>query len=298
MATLYHTAITFIGNRPYLFILRKRCSDCERFLPFDDFQQASSQRDGIAGRCKECMKPVRKANEATRKDRIAEQRHARWVTDEYHEKRNAYQKRKYAEKKAAKARELLLNPPLPKLNKICPTCEPPTEKPLEDFPLAKNHKDGRGTYCKACVRAYGRSEEAKARKNARTREKLLDPEYRQAVRKANNEYRRLNPLQQQEFTMRRNARKKAATTSRVSYKRILATYGYHCYICDKPIDKDAPKRSRESLTFDHVIPIQPRLGEPQGEHCTENLRPAHKVCNARKNNKPLSALTDWERQGP
>jgi 5-methylcytosine-specific restriction endonuclease McrA len=127
---------------------------------------------------------------------------------------------------------------------------------------------------------------------------MRNPEYRQATRDAINEWRRNNPLSQQELTLRRNARKKAATTERVSYKRILERDGYHCYICEQPIDSSIKGRVPGALSFDHIIPLQPREGEPQGTHSEDNIKPAHVACNARKINKPLESLTPFERRGP
>jgi hypothetical protein len=183
-------------------------------------------------------------------------------------------------------------------SKICPRCDPPTEKPIDDFPLNKRSRDKHGSYCKACQRKWANSEEEKARQRAIRKEKRRDPAYNQTVRARQNAWRKKHPECQQELTMRRNTRKKAATTERVSYKRILTRDGYYCYICNQSIDPHAKPRSQESLTFDHVIPIQPRPSEPQGTHCESNIRPAHKVCNARKSNKPLETLTDIDRQGP
>ena len=104
-------------------------------------------------------------------------------------------------------------------------------------------------------------------------------------------------MKAKEQCRRTNAKKAKATTDKVNYQSILLRDGYLCHICNKPIDPDAKPRSRESLVFDHVIPIQPRPGEPQGTHSFDNIRPAHLVCNIRKSNKRMEDLTSSDRRG-
>ena len=69
------------------------------------------------------------------------------------------------------------------------------------------------------------------------------------------------------------------------------TYGTNCYLCDMPIDLDAPRRAgfppkkvkgmwhfwRSGLHVEHFIPIT--LG---GSDTLENVRPSHAWCNLAK----------------
>jgi hypothetical protein len=181
-------------------------------------------------------------------------------------------------------------------SKMCPRCN--IEKPIGDFAINKKMRDGHAGHCSECVNQWHRSEEFKVYERMYRKEQRRDPVLNRSRQKRQNQWRREHPESQRELTMRRNARKKAATTERVSYKRILERDGYWCYICERPIDKDAQPRSPESLTFDHVLPIQSRPDELQGAHCEANIKPSHKVCNARKSNKPLEALTPFDRSGP
>ena len=41
--------------------------------------------------------------------------------------------------------------PLFVTSKICPKCDPPTEKSLDEFPKDRHRKDGHGAYCKKCA---------------------------------------------------------------------------------------------------------------------------------------------------
>ena len=182
-------------------------------------------------------------------------------------------------------------------HKLCPHCIPPMVKPINDFAKNPQTRTGHASWCKECMRAWANSEEEKARQREIRKQKRRDPVYNQRIRDRQNSWRRKHPEGQRELTMRRKARKKQVTSDKVNYSSILEMYGCHCYLCNQPIDPNAKKRSPESLTFDHVIPLCPRPGEPQGTHCDENLRPAHKVCNSRKGRKPLETLTEWDRKG-
>ena len=49
-----------------------------------------------------------------------------------------------------------------KENKFCPKCE--TDKPIEEFPINKSRKDGRGRVCKGCQNEYTRNHYRKNKK--------------------------------------------------------------------------------------------------------------------------------------
>src|SRR5437764_975326 len=51
--------------------------------------------------------------------------------------------------------------PLLVFSKVCPKCEPPTEKPLDQFSKDKNSRDGLCSMCKECAKAYHRQYYAK-----------------------------------------------------------------------------------------------------------------------------------------
>lgn len=57
----------------------------------------------------------------------------------------------------------------------------------------------------------------------------------------------------------------------VDYAAILAEHGMWCHICETAIETFA------ELHMDHVIPLA-----KGGPHATENIRPAHALCNLRK----------------
>lgn len=84
-----------------------------------------------------------------------------------------------------------------------------------------------------------------------------------------------------ESEARRRAIVKATRVARVSYERLLATYGMHCYLCDLPIPEG-------QLSFDHVVPLA-----RGGAHIEDNIRPTHLDCNRRKHTRLVSELSEW-----
>lgn len=217
-------------------------------------------------------------------------------------------------------------------HKVCNTCL--QEKPYSAFMHDSAQKDGYAGRCSQCKsERYQADEEAKAVKKAyndayreanhealttydRTRSvtderrtwrkerdaerKVTDPTYVAMKRESMNRWREANPLVVRENSHRTKIRRKEAiattVTERVSYKAILERDGNICYICQQAIDfslKEGPGK----LHFDHVIPLRPRKGEPRGTHTASNIRPAHTVCNLRKNNRRFEDLTDFDKRG-
>jgi len=85
-----------------------------------------------------------------------------------------------------------------------------------------------------------------------------------------------------------------ATSSR-NFERcveeVLKIYGNVCYLCQKPIDLDAPRRIYDGeglgLQLDHVLPIS-----KGGKEDIFNIRPTHSICNLLKKDKPLMTVPD------
>lgn len=68
---------------------------------------------------------------------------------------------------------------------------------------------------------------------------------------------------------------------------IVRLYGSICHICKTQIDLKAPRRVgrkgwEQGLHMDHVIPIS-----KGGVDLITNIRPAHGICNIRKNAKEI-----------
>ena len=79
-----------------------------------------------------------------------------------------------------------------------------------------------------------------------------------------------------------NPRNKNGARRRAIRKRHKAI-GAPCWLCGKPIDYSLPAGHPMSFEVDEVVPVS--LGGSPIEW--ENTRPAHRICNQRRGNKPV-----------
>jgi hypothetical protein len=283
----------------------KKCCKCKEYRALDEYSQRKDGR--YEARCKECIREA---------DRL------RHNTDEH----NAKRRDKHAKKLAFSDKRLLNSPalpPLPILFKVCRKCDPPVEKSIDEFGISKDRKDGHNPYCKECTRRIANSEKSKERRkkyeqslgeefikkryagSKRWREKNIeklriqwrekyanDPEYAARMRANTDKWAQDNPEKRNASQMKRKAAFQGAYVEDVDYQAILELHGPWCYICDGPI------LAHHKIEFDHVVPLIPRPGDPQGSHTADNIRPTHKECNARKSNKRLEDMLSFDRRGP
>lgn len=99
----------------------------------------------------------------------------------------------------------------------------------------------------------------------------------------------------QEQSNRRRARKMGAEAVAVDFVKIVCDSGALCCICGSEIDIVLPGTDNKGLTLEHPI----SLGQG-GHHAPDNVRPAHRECNFRKNNEfdtPAAAKVTavWEK---
>ena len=88
---------------------------------------------------------------------------------------------------------------------------------------------------------------------------------------------------------RRRAKQRGNGYERYTLQQVLELYGTTCYICNTEIDMEAPRNCtgdnwQNGLHIDHVIPIA-----KGGSDLLVNVRPAHAMCNVRKNAKEAPA---------
>ena len=69
---------------------------------------------------------------------------------------------------------------------------------------------------------------------------------------------------------------------REALKRIAMRKNLPCHLCGDPIDYTAPYTDRRAFTADHIEPIA------TGGSMTGPLKPAHRSCNSRRGDKPLT----------
>lgn len=149
--------------------------------------------------------------------------------------------------------------------KKCTKCKIQLPETLEYF-YSHSQNSGLRPDCKDCVRKYqlgylnSMTPEARSEMK-RAEQKRNSHVYRQATRK--------------QVALRRGVVHEDWTE-----KQLIDTYGSDCYICNKPIDFDAPKRgigSDYSFWPDHMTPTS-----RGGENTIRNVRPCHRKCNQDK----------------
>lgn len=221
--------------------------------------------------------------------------------------------------------------PLFGATKVCHRCNPPTEKPLEDFPTNPSSKDGRKSICKVCDYAttkarreankeqyresvhaeYVRNIERKRKYREENAENIKaywrnrranDPIYRQRTNEYQSEYASTHREQMNRYVGKwreANPLKNTEYAMRYKARKQAVTveqvdYELVFQACDG-ICYICEKQilPHHDIEFDHIIPIT-----RQGPHSYENIAVVHDICNSRKNNKLLEELTPFQRRGP
>jgi 5-methylcytosine-specific restriction endonuclease McrA len=80
----------------------------------------------------------------------------------------------------------------------------------------------------------------------------------------------------------RGAKRKGLTS--LVRKEVYEHYGAECWLCEQPIDMTIRVPLGGAFTVDHVLPVA-----AGGTNDMENLRPAHRRCNCRKQTRTLEA---------
>jgi 5-methylcytosine-specific restriction endonuclease McrA len=114
--------------------------------------------------------------------------------------------------------------------------------------------------------------------NTRYREQNKDKE------KARHKiYKEQNKEKHAEYERKRRALKRNSNHEFYSTENVIEKWGSDCYLCNLPINLQAERRTgrkgwETGLQIDHVVPIY-----KGGEDRIENVRPAHGICNSKKN---------------
>lgn len=131
---------------------------------------------------------------------------------------------------------------------------------------------------------YEANKERHAEYNRRYRTKYKDKE-----RLRHKKYREANKAQHADYERRRRARKRSVESGTYTTQQILEEYGAICHLCGDDIDLTAERKSgrdgwENGLHIDHLIPLA-----RGGSDRIENVRPAHGLCNLRKNRYKISS---------
>lgn len=329
MTKVYH-----IVNSPRL----RRCYVCLKVKRMRDFKKASYCKTGYKGICKKCnndqykgepiiaqafLFPLKVCTQCHREKLLDEFKEMFWLPDGHDSQCDECRTKKYIDAGGRICASSIYhgvilwigNTPIVRpISKNCTECE--QEKLLSDFCI--NSKGVPRSDCKQCQSVenmrWFRNHPEQVRQNIQRRQ--TDPSYivyhREkekeryatipAVAEHKKEQARIwqqeNSLKVRDRYNRRELKKRGTKTDPIDYEAILERDGPWCYICKGAIDISLRKPNLGSLVFDHVIPLQPRPGEPQGLHTEDNIKPTHQVCNNRKSNKRLEDMTPRDRRGP
>ncbi len=66
---------------------------------------------------------------------------------------------------------------------------------------------------------------------------------------------------------------------------LFTLYGWHCFICNEPIDRERRTPDWRAATIEHVVPIS-----RGGTHTWDNVVPAHLRCNEMKGDSLFSPI--------
>lgn len=192
--------------------------------------------------------------------------------------------------------------------RVCSTCK--QSKPFSAYSKDKSRKHGISYRCKAChaemnkkyydpqkfakyANEYYHRHKDKINKKAREKRSANPEAFRTYKRRyyednkkrlnaLSNKWRREHPEVGRSSKRRRRARKEHNGFEIYTTEQVLEAYGSNCYLCDKPIDLNAPRWTAEpgwenGLHLDHVIRIA-----DGGPDTLENVRPTHGICNLKK----------------
>ena len=115
---------------------------------------------------------------------------------------------------------------------------------------------------------------------------------RDSERARTSKYSKENPQKRSMWKRNRRARKLAVDSDKYLESDILHIYGIECHICQETIDLSAPRQVgttgwEKGLHLDHVIPLA-----KGGSDTVDNVRPAHGICNVKKNDRDLESYVE------
>lgn len=266
MDAFYHYTPDLTSENPaqlVLFSFSKICYGCNTEKPHEKFAKNKRRPDGYNNLCKEC-------------------------DNKRHRELRGH------------------NVPVAITSKACKKCK--KNRPAECFSANPSKRDGYSGWCKDCVSEYNlkyraANHESKKKQDLayyyEHRDKILndriaynaDEARQDQFREKRRAYRKANPLKMLEYSRRHIARKYNAAIGEVDYTAILKRDGYWCYICDSAIDPQS-NDNLAKLSFDHVIPLA-----RGGAHSESNVKPAHKACNSRKQDRLFEEMTPFQKRG-
>lgn len=168
-------------------------------------------------------------------------------------------------------------------SKPCTKCKQVKPITSEFWYSDKGQSSGWKPECRDCTLAikklyYANNKEMLRERSRKYREN--NPELWKSIKARN---RRANPEKTQSHRRTRYMRRFGGNHVFYTVNEVIETYGTHCHLCGLPVDMTAPRATWKKgweygLQIDHVI----RLADG-GDDTLENVRPAHGLCNMKKN---------------
>jgi hypothetical protein len=149
--------------------------------------------------------------------------------------------------------------------RTCTSCKIEYPATSEYFHKDKNLKSGLKYACKNCAN------------------KAMQKYYSENTEKMKQLYHSLqinNRDKRRAIRRRERAKEAGVLTDNWTDEQLIEAYGTDCYLCNKPIDFNAPKRgegSEKSFWPDHLTPMS-----KGGDNVLANVRPCHRKCNETK----------------
>ena len=182
--------------------------------------------------------------------------------------------------------------------KTCSGCKISLE--ISNFGINRSRKDGLQSLCRPCKSIWAANNRKKypqkysdKRKLQYLKNKEKESEYgyqyrlinKEKINKRMSQYRKENPEIKRKSEHKRRALKLNNGYEPYTEAQMLKKYGTDCYLCNSPIDMNAPRQVGKSgwengLHIEHVIAIS-----NGGPDTLANVRPAHGLCNLNKSNK-------------
>lgn len=183
------------------------------------------------------------------------------------------------------------------MKKICTKCL--ILKPLEEFPIRKEIKDGRHSHCKDCRnkyhRKYNKTDNAKIRMlkfRQSIKGKKHHREYEKKRRKteiAKQKYKEYTQTEEYKIShklqnKKRRLQKKGLRITKIIKQQILNQFNGQCYYCKKIININ-------NVILDHYIPLA-----KNGKHEIKNLVASCAKCNANKGAKLPEEFIEFRKE--
>lgn len=181
--------------------------------------------------------------------------------------------------------------------KTCTKCGQTKPRTKKFFYANKNSADGLRPDCSDCGRERSKKYSRENAEANRARVKAwreADPakakslksqsyqKHKIKIRAKWREQYKANPSKFIANKHKRRAKEQNVVHLPYATEQVLETYGSDCYLCNKPIDLQAPRWTAKpgwemGLHLDHVIRIA-----DGGPDTLENVRPTHGICNLKK----------------